>query len=628
MGEVATLGSVAVDPDDGVDDGSPIRKCLVDVYARVRADTSGAVATYIPELARVDADRFGVCIATLDGNLYEVGDSRQLFTIQSISKPFLYGLALSDRGPEEVLRRVGVEPSGDAFNSIVFDERANRPFNPMVNAGAIATTAMVRGDSAEYRWSRILGLFERFAGRPLAVDEAVYRSEKETGHRNRAIAYLELNAGMIEEPADEHLDLYFRQCSILIDARDLGVMAATLANNGVNPLTGERALAENHVRSLLSVMHSCGMYDFSGEWGFRVGMPAKSGVGGGIVAVLPGQFGIGTFSPRLDAQGNSVRGIGVCEALSEYFNLHVFDSHPAAHSAVRRTFSGATVRSKRLRRAHERAILARLGGSLQVYELQGDLFFASLEQVSRRIAADLPHLSYVVIDGRRVARADRSASPVMTELRAQLDQRGTSLLLAGFGDQVLRTLRPEADAAWPADTLFDTADEAIEWCENRLIAACDGRPEVVSAILPLAEMDLAAGLSEDELGRLAAVVSEVAYAPGDLIIREGDASDALYMVAAGSATVRLAIPAEGRSKRLGAMGRGVTFGETALFDGGTRTADVVAGPGTVCYVLPVAGLMPLAETAPDLGMKLMLNVGRGLSQRLRQANEEIRALEG
>lgn len=628
MGELRDFASMAPDLDEGTVDGSPILKCLGDVYARFRLENSGSVATYIPELARTDPDLFGVCIATLDGQLYEVGDSRQTFTIQSISKPFIYGLALSDHGADQVLRRVGVEPSGDAFNSIVFDERSQRPFNPMVNAGAIATTAMVRGASLEDRWSRIITLFERFAGRRLAVDEAVYRSEKETGHRNRAIAYLELNAGMIEEPADGHLDLYFRQCSILVDARDLAVMAATLANNGINPRTGERALAASHVRSVLSVMHSCGMYDFSGEWGFRIGMPAKSGVGGGIIAVLPGQFGIGTFSPRLDAQGNSMRGIRVCEALSEYFNLHVFDSHPAANSAVRRTYSGATVRSKRLRRAHERVILARMGCCVQVYELQGDLFFASLEQVCRQIAADLPRLSYVVIDGRRVGRADRSALPVMTELQALLHERGTALLLAGFSDAVLRTLKSEAGAAWQADTLFESADEAMEWCENRLVAACDSRPDAVSAILPLAEMDIVEGLTEDDISHLAGAFSEVAYAPGDLIIREGDASDALYMLAAGSATVRVTLPGGGRHKRLGAIGRGVTFGEIALFDGGPRTADVIAGPSTVCYVLPVATLTTLTETAPALGMKLLLNIGRGLGQRLRQANEEIRTLEG
>ncbi len=250
-----------------------------------------------------------------------------MFTIQSISKPLVYGLALEDHGTTEVLRKVGVEPTGEAFNSIVMDEINNRPFNPMVNAGAIATTALIKGNGPEERFARILGMFSRYAGRQLTIDESVFQSERATGHRNRAIAYLQLNSGMIEEPVSEHLDLYFRQCSILVSARDLSMMAATLANNGVNPLTGERAIAAEHVKTVLSVMASCGMYDYSGEWVYRVGLPAKSGVGGGIVAVLPGQFGFGVFSPLLDDHGNSHRGIEVCKELSQKFYLHVYDTH-------------------------------------------------------------------------------------------------------------------------------------------------------------------------------------------------------------------------------------------------------------------------------------------------------------
>jgi glutaminase len=255
----------------------------------------------------------------------------------------------------------------------------------MVNAGAIATTALIKGNGYDERFTRILQLFERFTGRPLSVDEAVFQSERATGHRNRAIAYLELNAGMLDEPIDEHLDLYFRQCSILVTARDLAVMAATLANNGVNPITGERAIGSEQVTSILSVMGSCGMYDFSGEWIYRVGLPAKSGVGGGIIAVMPGQFGVGTFSPRLDERGNSVRGIRVCEELSNRFRLHLFETHATAGSIVRRTYTGAAASSKRNRRASEQAIIDRSATKIVIYELQGDLYFATMEQLVRRI---------------------------------------------------------------------------------------------------------------------------------------------------------------------------------------------------------------------------------------------------
>ena len=274
---------------------SPIGGWLKELHAKYQGVSHGKLASYIPELTRANPDHFGVALTTADGQIYEVGNSEVLFTIQSISKPLVYGLALEDHGSNEVLRRVGVEPTGEAFNSIVMDEVNNRPFNPMVNAGAIATTSLIKGASTEERFARILDMFSRYAGRKLSVDEAVFQSERATGHRNRAIAYLQLNSGMIEEPVTEHLDLYFRQCSILVGARDLAMMAATLANNGVNPATGEIAIAPEHVKTVLSVMASCGMYDYSGEWVYRVGLPAKSGVGGGIIAILPGQFGFGVF---------------------------------------------------------------------------------------------------------------------------------------------------------------------------------------------------------------------------------------------------------------------------------------------------------------------------------------------
>ena len=350
---------------------SPILAALRSIHCKYRKDFSGKIASYIPELAKADPRLFGIALITADGQVYEVGDARQLFTIQSISKPFVYGVALEDHGIEYVLGKVGVEPTGDAFNSIVFDERRKRPFNPMVNAGAIATTALIKGNGHDQRLARLLGKFSDLAGRALEIDHAVYVSERTTGHRNRAIGYLELNFGMIDEPVDEHLDLYFEQCSILVSARDLAIMAATLGNNGVNPFTGKRALDERYVGNVLSVMHSCGMYDYAGEWTYRIGLPAKSGVSGGIIAVMPGQFGIGTFSAPLDDQGNSYRGIQVCEELSERFKLHMFKSRPAAGVVVRRSYRGDAVRSKRRRSNAEDEILTRRGATICVLSCRG-----------------------------------------------------------------------------------------------------------------------------------------------------------------------------------------------------------------------------------------------------------------
>ena len=201
-----------------------------------------------------------------------------------------------------MLKKVGVEPTGEAFNAIVLDEASNRPFNPMVNAGAIATADLIGGKDYPERVSRMLAMFSRYCGRDVYVDNTVFMSERVTGHRNRAIGHLMLNFGMVSDRIPDSLELYFQQCSIMVNSHDLAMIGATLANGGVNPVTGQRAIQQQYVKYLLSIMHSCGMYDYAGEWAYRVGIPAKSGVGGGIVGVVPGQFGIGIFSPPLDAK--------------------------------------------------------------------------------------------------------------------------------------------------------------------------------------------------------------------------------------------------------------------------------------------------------------------------------------
>lgn len=306
---------------------------VAEVHAALRGLADGAVATYIPELARADPAGFGVAVVTVDGQVALAGDAERAFTLQSCSKPMLYGLALEERGAEAVHARVGAEPTGDRFNSIIKLDGRDRPHNPMVNAGAIAVTSLIgseaRGaatvwrDLAERR-ARVLAALGRYTGRPAVVDGPTLESERATGHKNRAIAHLLLNYGALEGPLEEHLDLYFQQCSVLVTARDLAVAAATLANGGVNPVTSARALDPRYVRDVLAVMFTCGLYDGAGQWARDVGLPAKSGVGGGILAVAPGRLGIGVFSPLLDARGNSVRGVLACRELSRRLGLHVF----------------------------------------------------------------------------------------------------------------------------------------------------------------------------------------------------------------------------------------------------------------------------------------------------------------
>jgi glutaminase len=304
---------------------APFRETLQALHQTYRENRAGTVASYIPELARASPDWFGLSVVTTSGMVFETGDSSQLFSIQSVSKPFVYGLALGDHGREKVLSRINVEPTGEAFNSIILDESTNRPFNPMVNAGAIAAADLITGPDFPTRIRRLIEMFSTYLGRDVYVDNATFHSERATGHRNRAIAYLMLNFGMISDRVEEALELYFQQCSVLVNARDLATMGATLAAGGVNPITGKRAIDCCYVKDLLSIMLSCGMYDNAGEWAYRVGLPAKSGVSGGIVVVVPGVCGIGIFSPPLDSKGNSVRGVEVCKALSERFGLHVFE---------------------------------------------------------------------------------------------------------------------------------------------------------------------------------------------------------------------------------------------------------------------------------------------------------------
>ena len=302
-----------------------LQRLIDEAYQKHRCDNRGEVAGYIPELRNANPDDFGICLATAGGQIFEAGLCDRPFTIQSISKAFTFGLALNEFGPERVHRHVGVEPSGDAFNAIELHRGTNRPFNPMINTGAITVTALLHSQYNERTFEHVLDTFSEIAGRRLSFDQDVYESERRTGHRNRAIAHLLLNFGVVHDEAEAALDVYFKQCAILVTCRDLAMMGATLANMGRNPLTGRTAFGVRYVKDILSIMFTCGMYDYSGQWAYSVGMPAKSGVGGGVMAVVNRQLGIGTYSPRLDQFGNSVRGTEVCVDLASRLGLHVFD---------------------------------------------------------------------------------------------------------------------------------------------------------------------------------------------------------------------------------------------------------------------------------------------------------------
>lgn len=311
--------------DTQVEQPHRLQQLVESLHDEYRSLDEGTVATYIPELGKANPNHLGICLVTADGRVFEAGDCLEPFTIQSISKPFTFGMALEELGHEKVWQHVDVEPSGDAFNSIELQNGTNRPHNPMVNSGAITVTALLHERFGPATFDTILARFSAAAGRPLSIDQSVYESERRTGHRNRAIAHLLLNFGLVPADAEAALDVYFRQCSILVTSRDLAAMAATLANMGRNPVNDVGVFDIHCVKHMMSIMLTCGMYDYSGQWAYRVGIPAKSGVAGGVMAVVNRQVGIGIYSPRLDAHGNSRRGVEVCADLASRLGLHVFD---------------------------------------------------------------------------------------------------------------------------------------------------------------------------------------------------------------------------------------------------------------------------------------------------------------
>ena len=607
---------------------APVEDYLTELHDRVSALTGGKPADYIPELGKVEPSLFGITIATTDGEVYGVGDTQHPFTIQSVSKPFMYGYALNRYGREAVLKHVGVEPTGEAFNSIVLDEVANRPFNPMVNAGAIAVAELMDGASQEQRTANMLALFGDLAGRPLGIDEVVFRSEEATGHRNRAIAYMMLNTGMIKRDPNDVLNLYFRQCSVNVTTRDLAIMAATLANDGTNPITGKKVFQAEYVRDVLSVMNSCGMYDYAGEWAYEVGMPAKSGVSGCIIAVIPGQIGIGVFAPPIDSHGNSLRGIRVCQEISKEFELHAFNNRTNVRSVIRREYRGDLVHSNRLRTPYERQVLARQGDKVAVLEAQGALFFGSTEQLLRRIAQLAAETRYVVVDFKRVHLADASAHKLIARAARSIADSGAELVFASIADDgPLGTLARELGAQEErrAVCIFSDTDAALEWCEDRLLA---GSSKGSGTKFALSELDLLKGLSAEDYRLIEPIVRPLVFEKGEVIIREGAEAKLFFVVARGTVSVQIRVQGQnGRKKRVASIGPGLSFGEMALLDGGKRSADIVADEKVICYGLAVDQLVELAAEHPNIMITILRNLTRDFSERLRHANEAISALE-
>jgi glutaminase len=596
----------------------PLLRFLNACHADFASETSGAVADYIPELGKADPAHFGISLATLDGHVYEVGDTQVPFTIQSMSKPFVFALALDTLGAARVESVIGVEPSGDPFNSIRLNAE-NHPFNPMVNAGAIACSGLIHEAKGDTAFDYIRQALGRFAGRDLDVDDAVYSSESATGDRNRAIGYLLRTNAVIRDNVAAVLEVYFRQCAILVTARDIAVMAATLANRGINPVTGEQVLSAYAISRTLSVMTSSGMYDYAGEWIYRIGIPAKSGVGGGILAALPARLGLGSYSPKLDKHGNSVRGIKVCEALSAHYDLHMLNRSDDARNSIIADYDIGNSPSRRVRRAHEQNILAAHHQDVRVIELVGTLSFSNVDYVSRQLAAK-PRPQLVIFDLRRVTAMTRAGTRLLAEEFRELAGYHVTVILSG-----IRRSSPEWKmiGEWTEGLSnirnYYLLDAAIEWAEDQVVYRYGGAIDFFEAT-EISEQSLLAGLTDEELTDLASLASVRTYQASEKIIAAGDPADSLFFLRSG--VVHVTLP---DGIRLATLTAGMPFGEMALLEP-RRSADVLADMAATAYEIPLRDFQRFRKQHPHAGERIMRNLAQLLADRLILANAKLNLL--
>lgn len=592
---------------------APLQQFLEKCYDDMVHDLSGNVADYIPELSKCDPDRFGISLATLDGHVYDIGDCDLPFTIQSISKAFVFALALERLGSDHVESVISVEPSGEAFNAIRLTAD-NRPFNPMVNAGAIACSGLIVTKEGRNAFNNIHETLSRFAGRELGIDEAVYQSESLTGDRNRAIAWLLRNYSRLPQDVDNVLDVYFKQCSILVTAHDLAIMAATLANNGVNPITGDKIISPYVVARTLSVMTSSGMYDYAGQWLYKVGMPAKSGVGGGIIASLPATLGLGTYSPRLDGYGNSIRGIGVCERISSYFNLHVLSRKDDVEACILADYDIAGISSRRSRRPPEIKILQDHHDEVRIIELVGALTFSTMDYVSRKIISNSDNVKYIILDIRRVPGISLAAEKLLGFVKEEIESNGIKIIFSGAKIESESYGKINFDDT--SDTRFVLLDEAIEWAENDILLRYTGK-SAINEIVPLNEQLLLRGFSAQEISALEEACVERVYKSGDQIISTGSPAESFYFLQAGKISVKFR-----NGVRLSSLSAGMSFGEMALLES-IRSADIWADTDVKCLELTLSAYNNFRKSYPESGEKLMRNGAFLLSQRLRMANTKV-----
>jgi glutaminase len=642
---------------------SPVQDYLDRLVDQIRPLDDGTNYQAVPSAAAMDPMLFGLALTTIDGHCYASGDAEHQFSIQSISKAFTYAMALEDLGPEKVHEKIDVEPSGDPFNEISLQAGTGRPDNPMINAGAIATTSLIKGRGGRDRIGRIVNTFSDAAGRDLKVSESIFKAEDRAGHRNRALAWLLRSFGILESDPEPAVQDYFRQCSILVTAKDLSMMAATLANQGVNPKTGERVFSPRVVRWALSVMSTCGMYDDAGTWAIEIGLPSKSGVGGGLLVVVPGQMGIGVFSPPLDAHGTSVRGAAAVKQITTVLGLHYGDVPPLGRSTVRASYDLSEAPSSVNRSAEALQVLEDHGPECRIVEIGGDIGFAEAETLARA-AVELPEsVRTLVVDVRKVDNFGKAAARMLTHVARSFLDGGRDLLLVDDDTALTRSLLdhaattedgplpdplPEtttepspsdgsAAASGPASAdrggagseepgvgpefrLFLSRTLALERVEHRLLERY--APELVPVgqqeptLSPLFEM-----LSEEDAQTLASFMEPRTYRSGQVIRRAGQPFGGIYFIASGQ--VELTNQGSGgRRYRQVFLSPGMIFGEIALGQAGRQVTTVRALSAVTTRVLTAQVISALEESDPHLAIKLWSALARDAYTTVEQMSRE------
>lgn len=608
---------------------SPIQEYLDRLHGEVSGLSDGTPYLIHPTGAEPDPDAFGISLATVDGHVYTAGAAEQKFSIHSISKPFTYALALEDWGADAVDAVVDLEPSGDPFNEISLAPGSGRPANAMINAGALAVVGLIKGAGGKTAARRIVDFYSRLAGRPLEASRAVYDVEIRNSDRNHALAYLLSSFGIIEDDPTRALENYLWQCSVQVTSRDLALMAATFANGGTHPVTGEQVVAIEHVERVLSVMMTSGMYDDAGSWASSVGMPAKSGVGGGTLAVLPGQAGLAVYSPRLDQHGSSVRGTETCRRLSRDMEMHFVRAARTAGPTVRPSIDLTQLPSRIRRTEEESALLESLHGACRFVELTGDLHFAGTEALVRAVTELDDSVEIIVLDMRQVFEVSRLALDMLADLHARLAAVGRTLLVIAedglLDEERLRLPEPEGaeagntevgdavpgragagdghlPAAASAVLRFASRGAAVEHCEDALLAR-HGTGAESQARVPVTDSPALVPLTPEQRTRLLTYLESQSHPDGTVIRRVGQRFGGVHFIVAGRINT-IATDQDGVRVRLNTLSPGMTFGELALGSDDRQETTEKAVGAVELQVLSPESLAALEQDDPPLALAL------------------------